>query len=61
MFYEGYSKRAVGKIMETNKSTVYNQIKNCKIQIVQKNTVAKSKTNEVTKMDELFNYIKGKT
>ncbi len=65
MFYEGNSTRAVGRIMEINKSTVYNWIKKLdeKIQntdCTEENTVAESKTTEVIEMDEFFDYIKGK-
>ena len=35
-------------------------MKNCKIQIIQKNAVTKAKTTEVIEMDELFDYIKDK-
>ena len=49
MFYEGNSTRAIGRIMEINKSTVYNWIKKWdeKLQntdCTEKNTVAESKT-----------------
>ena len=60
IFYKGNSGRAVGRIMEINKSTFYNWIKKLKEKIQKtdivdkENKLTESKTVEEIEMDELF-------
>ena len=64
-FYEGNSGRAVGRIMEINKSTVYNWIKKLDEKIensdcAEEKETAETQTVDIIEMDELFAYIKEK-
>ncbi len=66
-FYEGNSGSgsAVGRIMRTNKSTIYNWIKKAREKIQSSNCEEERAANgsqpvDVIEMDELFTYIKAK-
>lgn len=57
IFYEGNSGRAVGRLMEINKSTVYNWIKALNKKTENPKPKSEDKiTKEVIEMDELYSY-----